>query len=201
MSLPHRQPAPAGTVEDEASLIAAACAGDHQAFTRLYQRLAPAVYAYLTRLLGPIDEREDLLQETFVELHRALPAFRGEAALSTFVHRIASHVAFRYLRWRRRRPAVSLEPEQVASMMAPGTPPDEALRARDDLRQLLEMLDRLKPAKRMAFVLVAVEGMALAEAALELGANEGAIKQRVLAARRELDAMLVRARRNDVRRG
>jgi RNA polymerase sigma-70 factor (ECF subfamily) len=195
---PARPPDPASEAKAEASLIAAACGCDEDAFTQLYQRHAPPVFAYLTRLLGPIDEREDLLQQTFFELHRALPTFRGEAALSTFVHRIATHVAYHYLRWRRRRPAVPLVPEQVAMMVAPGTPPDEAVRARDDLRQLFELLDRLKPKKRLAFVLVAVEGLSLSEAALELGASEGAVKQRVLAARRDLVAMLARARRSHV---
>jgi len=178
--------------DPESALIEAARGGDPAAFTRIYRLHATTAFARLTRLLGPIAEREDLLQKVFLELHRALRTFRGDASLGTFVRRITAHVALGYLRSWRRRPAVPLEPEHLASMIAPGLPPDEAARARQDLRQLLDLLDRLRPKKRLAFVLVAVEGLSCAEAGIELGASADAVKQRVLAARRELKAMLAR---------
>src|SRR3972149_554400 len=77
--------------DPESALIEAARGGDPAAFTRIYRLHATAAFARLTRLLGPIAEREDLLQKTFLELHRALPPFRGDAAPPTFGRRIATH--------------------------------------------------------------------------------------------------------------
>jgi RNA polymerase sigma-70 factor, ECF subfamily len=189
----------AGPAQDlDADLVAAARDGDQGAFSSLYRRHASSVYSRLTRLVGPVPEREDLLQQVFLELHRSLPSFRGDSTLGTYLGRIAAHVAFGYLRHRRRKHTVPLEPEQLADLVAPGVAPDEAARGRENLRQLFEMLGRLKPKKRLAFVLVAVEGLTLSEAAVQLDATQDAVKQRVLAARHELEGMLSRARRKDV---
>src|SRR4051812_12940531 len=95
--------APAAAPGDEA-LIAAARGGDHAAYTALYQRYAARVYARLTQLIGPSGDREDLLQQVFLELYRALPRFRAESSIGTFIYGIAVHVALDHLRRRGRRP-------------------------------------------------------------------------------------------------
>jgi RNA polymerase sigma-70 factor (ECF subfamily) len=177
------------------ALIDAARGGDHAAFATLYNRHARWVFARLTRLVGPGHDREDLLQHVFLELHRALPAYRGEAALPTFLHRITVHVAFDHLRRRGRRP-VAYAPEALDELIDGHPTPEERARRRDELRQVLELLERLKPDKRIAFVLVAVEGLSLDDAAAIVGANTPAVKQRVLHARRELVELVARDDQN-----
>src|SRR5205823_544445 len=86
---------------DEA-LIAAARQGDGAAFARLFRRHADAVRTRITRLVGPVAERDDLVQKVFIAFHRALPTYRGDARLSTYLHRIAVNVAYDHLRGRRR---------------------------------------------------------------------------------------------------
>jgi RNA polymerase sigma-70 factor (ECF subfamily) len=180
-------------------LIDAARAGDHAAFATLYHRHAGWVFARLTRLVGPGHEREDLLQQVFLELHRSLPAYRGEASLTTFLHRITVHVALDHLRRRGRRP-VAYAAEALDELIDGHPTPEERARRRDELRHVLELLERLKPVKRVAFVLVAVEGLSLDDAAAIVGANTPAVKQRVLHARRELVALVEREEQDAARR-
>jgi RNA polymerase sigma-70 factor (ECF subfamily) len=186
--------APVAAPPDDDALIAAARTGDHVAYTVLYQRYADRVYARLTQLIGPSSEREDLLQQVFLELYRALPRFRAESSIGTFIHGIAVHVALDHLRRRGRRPQhfMAVELDELID----GSPtPEDCTRRRSELGQVLALLDQVKPANRLAFALVAIAGLSLDEAAELVGTNADAIKQRVLRTRRELLAMLARTER------
>jgi RNA polymerase sigma-70 factor (ECF subfamily) len=183
--------------EDDVALAIAASQGDSAAFATLYHRYAERVFARVTHLIGPRPEREDLLQQVFLELHRALPRFRGEAALSTFLYRITVNVAYDHLRRRGRRP-VEHDAQGFDLLLDADLSPEERVRRREELRMAFELLERLSPAKRIAFVLVAVEGLQLAEAARIIEISPDAVKQRVLQARRELVEMVERAERCSV---
>jgi RNA polymerase sigma-70 factor (ECF subfamily) len=186
---PHREPEP-----DDAALIAAARRGDGSAFARLFRRHADGVRTRLTRLVGPVAERDDLVQKVFIAFHRALPTYRSEGSVSTYLHRIAVNAAYDYLRGRRRRPDADGSPD-AEELFEPGSPAlEDQVAARADLARLLELLDQLTPKKRIAFVLVAVEGCSLAEAAALVGAAEDTVKQRALHARREILARLAAER-------
>jgi RNA polymerase sigma-70 factor (ECF subfamily) len=178
---------------DDAVLITAARAGDGAAFSRLFRRHVDAVRTRLTRLIGPVAERDDLVQNVFIALHRALPAYRSEATVSTYLHRIAVNAAYDHLRARRRQGdgARPLDVDELVDGASPAL--EDQVAARADLSRLLALLDQLSPKKRIAFVLVAVEGCSLAEAAALIGAAEDTVKQRALHARRELLARLAPA--------
>jgi RNA polymerase sigma-70 factor (ECF subfamily) len=180
-------------------LAAAAATGDAAAFAEIYTRYADRVFARLTHLIGPSQDREDVFQQVFLELHRALPRFRGDASLSTFLYRITVNVAYDHLRRRGRRAAV--HDAAALDVLITGDPtPEDRTRRREELRQIFALLEHIKPKKRIAFVLVAVEGMSLGEAAELLGAQTDAVKQRVLHARRELLALMDRGERRTERR-
>jgi len=182
---PHR-----GSEADDAALITAARLGDGAAFARLFRRHADAVRTRITRLVGPVAERDDLVQKVFIALHRGLHAYRSEAKLSTYLHRIAVNAAYDHLRGRHRA-AENEEPLDAAALVEQlGPALEDQVAARADLARLLTLLDQLSPKKRIAFVLVAVEGCSLAEAAELIGDRQGAVKQRALYARRELLARL-----------
>ena len=180
------------------ALIDAARAGDHAAYTELYQRYAGRVFARLTHLVGPTGDREDLLQQVFFELYRALPRFRGDSSISTFIHGIAAHVAIDHLRRRRRRP-LGVSEIDLDELIGETTTPEHHASRRDELARVLALLDHIKPDKRVAFALVAIAGLSLDEAAEQLNANIDVIKQRVLRTRRELLAMIERAERRSQR--
>lgn len=174
--------------EADASLVSAARGGDERAFAALYHRHAEWVWRRMTTLLGPVAEREDLVQQVFLEVHRALPAFRGESAFSTFLYRIVAHVAYQHLRRTRRRPP-AFGDGALDELVAPGLSPEAALRERQELEQTFALLARIKPKKRIALLLRTVEGLPLEEIAAVVGARLSAVAHRVRHAQRELAAL------------
>jgi RNA polymerase sigma factor (sigma-70 family) len=153
----------AASEPDEAALIAAAGRSDRRAFDALYRRHAQRVYARLTRLIGPSLEREDLMQQIFLELYRALPNYREEGSFASFVHGITVRVGYDHLRQRARKPSVPLSDEGLDALMAAGGSPEAQARERELLARAFRLLDALKPKKRVAFVLHVVEGLSLEE--------------------------------------
>ena len=194
-----RRPSPAAEATEDARLIAAAEAGDRGAFDKLYRRHLDSVYARLTRVIGPAPERDDLVQQIFLDVYRALRRFRGDASFSTFLHRIVLNVAYEHLQRRRRGKGRNepLDARQLETLIAPGVSPEQRVRQREELHRLFALLERLSPKRRAAFVLVAVECLPLEAAASLLGANAAAIKQRVHEARRELAVALDRGAKED----
>jgi RNA polymerase sigma-70 factor (ECF subfamily) len=190
--MPIRRPSPTADAAEDARLVAAAERGDRSAFDRLYRRHLDSVYARLTRVIGPVSDRDDLVQQIFVDVYRALPRFRGEASFSTFLHRIVLNVAYEHLARRRRGRTEPLDDRLLEALMAPAASPEQRAREREELRRIFALMDHLSPKRRAAFVLVAVECMSLDEAASLLDANPAAVKQRVLEARRELSVALDR---------
>jgi len=169
--------------EDEptAAIVERAARGDHKAFATLYRRHADMAFALLTRLVGPVSEREDLLQEVFVRLHRALPRYRGNASLSTFLYKITVRVAYDHLRARKRRPRPVdvVDHECVLSADGAGAP-------RAELADVLRFLDALTPEQRIAFVLREVLDYRYPEIAELVGCFETTARMRVTAANRAL---------------
>ena len=173
-------------------LVTSHCAGDPDAFGELYRRHAAAVYRRLTRILGPIAEREDLTQDVFLALHRALPRFRGDAALATLVQRIAINVAFEHLRRAGRRPAAPVDTRFFDELIAPDASPEARAATREDLARVFACLARIKPRKRIAVLLRVVDGMSFTEIAQLVDATPEAVAKRVQHGLRELDDLLRR---------
>ena len=172
-------------------LVQRAIEGDRRAFDELYRLHAPNVQRLLMRLVGPVPDLDDLLQHAFLEAFRSLPKFRGDAAFSTWLHRIAVNVSYRYLRKHRHT-----QVEEVSDEL-PGvhTSPELVAYRQQELARALAYLSALKPKKRIAFVLRFVEGMSLDEIGQLVGANAAAVGQRVKHAQRELAAMIERDRK------
>ena len=89
----------------DGALVTRARRGEIAALEQLYLRHRDQVYNLCLNLCGDRDEAQDLLQETFVRVHRALPRFRGDAEFTTWLHRIAMNLCQDALRRRRRAPA------------------------------------------------------------------------------------------------
>ena len=182
-------------VDPDRELIDRATRGDRNAFTELYRRHVDAVYRRLSHLVGPDPEREDLLQQVFLDVFRAIASFRGEAAFSTWLYRIIVNVAYEHLRRRGRRAPSPLAVEDLELVAAPGLSPEAAARQQQQVALVLRLLVRLKPQKRIAFILRVVEGLSLEEIGEIVGASAPAVGQRVKHAQRELVAMYERAER------
>ena len=176
--------------DPDTELVKRAAAGDRRAFDELYRMHVAAAHRLLTRLVGPVPERDDLIQQAFLEAFRSVPTFRGDAAFTTWLHRIIVNVAYRHLR-RNRRAQWEQVPDEL---VAPNASPEHAMRQQQELSRALAYLSALKPKKRIAYVLRVVEGMSLDEIGTLVGAKAPAVGQRVKHAQRELAAMVERDR-------
>jgi RNA polymerase sigma-70 factor, ECF subfamily len=169
---------------NEEALARAAKAGDPAALSELVRRESPRVAGLLVRLLGPRRDLEDLVQVVFLEVCRALPRFRGQSKLSTFVGGITVRVARRALRgsaWQRRR---GEWPE--VDPAAPGSSQESLIEAKEQLRKIHAMLEDVPPRKRVAFLLWAVEGHSAEEVAELMKCTLFTARKRIYDVRRQL---------------
>lgn len=165
-------------------------AGDREALDRFFREHAARVERVISRVVGPTPDLEDLVQATFIEAIRSFPAYRGEASMASWVTRIAIHVSYHHLRRGVRR-FVSLEVVPAASEQHhPSPTPDGELDGRRVHARLHGLLDRIKPKKRVAFVLYAIEGYTVDEIAAYTGSSATAVKSRLFFARRELQNLV-----------
>ncbi|HVX95368.1 MAG TPA: sigma-70 family RNA polymerase sigma factor [Polyangia bacterium] len=173
------------TAEEAARDLVRRCVqGDRSAQTGLFRQEVRRVHGLLYRVLGPSGPLEDLIQETFLRVFRALPQFRGEAQLSTWIGGIALNVAYGHLR---SSPPPAVRLELVPDPRAHEPEAEQQVAAREGLRRVYQLLDRMDPRLRIAFTLHAIDGRALREVATLMGASLVATKARVWRARRELD--------------
>jgi RNA polymerase sigma-70 factor (ECF subfamily) len=163
-------------------------AGDPVALDELARTEAPKVSRLLFSMLGPRADMEDLVQTVFVETCGALPGFRGDSSVSTFVGGIAIRVARRAMRpsaWQRLRSTFAAEPTHSVT-------PEQLAHSSAQLRRLHRALEKIAPKKRIAFLLWAVEGMQVPEIAELTSASMPAVKSRILYAQRELRSIAER---------
>ena len=182
---------------DDADLLAAHVAGDPEAFAELVRRHKDRLWAVALRTTGDPEDASDALQDALVSAYRNAASFRGEAAVTTWLHRVVVNACLDRMRRRRARPTVPL-PEEDGETGHRGLADP-----RDDLDRLeLRMeIDRaladLPDDQRSAIVLVDVEGRPVAEAAEILGIPEGTVKSRCSRGRARLAVALAGLRNPD----
>lgn len=180
------------------TLVERAQAGQHQAFRDLVEAHADRIFSYLHHLLGDREEAEDLAQETFVRAWQSLERFRGGAAFSTWLYRIATNLAIDAVRRRRRRgPTESLDApvetedgeirRQVVGRVAG---PDEEL-AREELqRAVWASVRELPPKLQPVVVLYDFQQLSYEDIARVLRIPLGTVKSRLFHARQQLKRIL-----------
>ncbi|MFO0726157.1 MAG: sigma-70 family RNA polymerase sigma factor [Myxococcota bacterium] len=146
------------------------------------------VYRIVGRLLGPgasSADIEDTSQLVFMAIQRALPSFRGESKLSTWIYGVASRVVMTQLRsWRRHRrllEAVSLAADGVHRRT-----PEASAETRQELLQVWACLMRISPKKRVVYLMHEVEGLSGQEIAVALGIPVATVWTRLHHAKKEL---------------
>lgn len=172
--------------DEEKELIARAQGGDRAAFGALVREHGNEVYTLARRLVGDPHMAADVAQETLIRAWKALPNFRGDAALSTWLHRITVNTAWTHRRRARRHSGPPLdELVDVAAPMGADHPEvaGEMLELRGRLRQAL---DSLPEAQRQVVVLKDVYDWSHAEIAESMGISVAAAKVRLHRARARL---------------
>ncbi|BAL23983.1 RNA polymerase sigma factor [Azoarcus sp. KH32C] len=178
----HAEPA------TETALVTRILAGDTLAFERMMRQHNRRLFRVARSILRDDADAEDAVQDGYIEAHRALAGFRGDAKLSTWLTRIIVNQALA----RRRRRNMPVATEEELDTLAGGdgdAPPEtpETLAMRSELRRLIEAsIDGLPDAYRTVFMLRAVEGLSVEETAATLGISSGNTKVRFLRARGQL---------------
>jgi RNA polymerase sigma-70 factor (ECF subfamily) len=172
--------------DEDVALARRAATADVGAFEQLYRRHHRRVHGVIVRLVGQASGRaEDLTQEAFVRAWQALPAFRFESAVSTWLHRLAVNTALMELRSRRSRPWQDDDEDALDSIATPDTA-GRAVLGRD----LERAVASLPPRARAVLVLHDVEGWKHEEIAGELGMAVGSSKAQLHRARGLLRARI-----------
>ena len=169
----------AGTSPDT---IRRAQAGDTSAFEAIYRENSPRVFALCLRLSGGTrEEASELMQTVFINAWRNLSSFRGDSALSSWLHRLTVNAMLETARADKRRTARVLPMEDPDVLSAEGS------RQSPDLQVDLERaIAALPEGARMAFVLHEIEGFQHEEIALQLGVTAGTVKAQLHRARKLL---------------
>jgi len=174
-------PAVTDEVRDDAALLRAHLAGDRDAFGDLVTRHRERLWAVALRTMGDREDAADALQDALLSAYRAADRFRGDSAVTTWLHRIVVNACLDRIRRQRARPTQPLP--EVDTTVAPA--PDRDMRI-----DVEAALAQLPVEQRAALVLVDVQGYPVSEAAEMLGVAEGTIKSRCARGRARLAVSL-----------
>ena len=180
---------PPAARQAELQLVERCRRGELGAFEELYRTHSARLYSLALRMLGNQADAEDLLQEIFLSAHRKLESFRGEAALGTWLYRLAMNQILDHVRSRAARAGQLTDGLDDASVLADARSGRLADRAIDRI-DLQRALAELPEGCRAAFVLHDVQGLEHREIADVLGIAEGTSKSQVHKARLRLRGLL-----------
>jgi RNA polymerase sigma-70 factor (ECF subfamily) len=175
--------------ESEGALLQAARGGDRDAFDRLAVRLLPRLLGTARRILGDPLEAEEAVAATLVRAHAALAGFRGASALGTWAHRILCRLATDRLRRlaRVRRHERPLDPDAVTEG---GDRAFDLATVEEDRLRVRAAVEALPETQRLVLILVAWEGLSLAEAGRVLAMRYATVKSNLHHARATLKKRL-----------
>jgi RNA polymerase sigma-70 factor, ECF subfamily len=166
---------------DDRELIRAHVDGDPDAFGELFRRHRDRMWAVALRTTRNREAASDCVQDAFISAFRRAESYRGDAAVTTWLHRIVVNACLDRLR--RDRPTSELPEYELSDKRDQHASVDTRL----DVR---EALDRLPEGQRMALVLVDMHGLSIAEAAAVLEVAEGTVKSRCSRGREAMAALL-----------
>ncbi len=175
------------------ALLAAHVAGDPRAFGELVTRHRDRMWAVALRTLRDPEEAADAVQDACISAFRAADRFRGDSAITTWLHRIVVNACLDRIRRRQVRPTVPLPEEGPGEPVAPG----DAMADRELSMDIEQALATLPVDQRLAILMVDVQGYPVADAATALGVAEGTVKSRCARGRAKLAIMLGHLRNPD----
>ncbi|MEV1079829.1 RNA polymerase sigma factor SigM [Streptomyces sp. NPDC050211] len=183
-----------GTAYGDASdqdLLARHVDGDPDAFGELVRRHRDRLWAVALRTLGDREEAADAVQDALVSAYRAAHTFRGQSAVTTWLHRITVNACLdRARKAASRKTSPVDDTERLEQLLEPHESASAPAERNDLNRQLLEALGTLPPDQRAALVLVDMQGYPVAEAARVLDVPTGTVKSRCARGRARLLPLL-----------
>ncbi len=177
------------SIESDAGLNAALAGDAMSGFEDLYRKHYRRVYSICLRMTGNVAEAEDLTQEVFIQLHRKIGSFRGEAAFTTWLHRLTVNQVLMHFRKRSVRSELTTDDGEMPDSIDPDTVNPEAMPIVDRIG-LEDAIAQLPPGYRTVFVLHDVEGYEHEEIARMLGCSAGTSKSQLHKGRLKLRRLL-----------
>lgn len=174
--------------QDDRALVDRYARGVRGAFDEIVDRYEQRVYAVTLRMTGNPDDARDAMQDVFISALRALRAFRGDAQLSTWFHRVAINASLDVLRKRKRHAARPLE--DTADRPGDELPPDEAAARASRAVEVHRALASIGEEHRAVLVLHDLQDLDYAEVAEVLDIPVGTVKSRLHRARAEMARLL-----------
>lgn len=178
------------SIQSDAAVAAALGGEAMSGFEDLYVEHRRRVYSICLRMMANVAEAEDLTQEIFIQLHRRLGSFRGEAAFTTWLHRLTVNQVLMYFRRRSARRRKLADAGEIRDVVDLATLSSKAVPIIDRIA-LREAIGRLAPGYRAVFVLCDIEGFNHEEVAKLLGCSIGTSKSQLHRARMRLRQLLV----------
>jgi RNA polymerase sigma-70 factor, ECF subfamily len=178
------------SIQSDAGLSSALAGDAMSGFEDLYRKHYRRVYSICLRMTGNIAEAEDLTQEVFIQLHRKIGSFRGEAAFTTWLHRLTVNQVLMHFRKRSVRSELTTDDGEMPDSIDPVTINPEAMPIVDRIG-LESAISQLPNGYRTVFVLHDVEGYEHEEIAKLLGCSAGTSKSQLHKARLKLRRLLL----------
>lgn len=172
---------------DDRELLTRHAAGDRAAFGVVVERHRDRLWRVALRTLGNPEDAADAVQDALLSAYRAAGSFRGDAAVTTWLHRITVNACLDLVRRRASRPSAPLDEETGGGEDAAA--PD-LLGARETATEILAALRRIGPEQAAAVVLVDIEGFPVAQVAEMLEIPVGTVKSRCARGRARLAELL-----------
>jgi RNA polymerase sigma-70 factor (ECF subfamily) len=196
--------------QEEARFVARLVARDEAAFSELVVTYQRRVFALVFRMLGRREEAEDLAQEVFVQVFKAIDQFRGDSKLSTWIYRIAVNLCKNRTKYLSRRHAndqddVDAMADRLPFSAAKGVSvggisrPDELVEGMQLEVVVKRAIAQIEPEFREVLILRDVEDMSYEEIAEVTGLADGTVKSRIHRARAQLRALVEKAMGEKVR--
>lgn len=183
-----------GDTSDQ-DLLARHVEGDPDAFGEIVRRHRDRLWAVALRTLGDREEAADAVQDALVSAYRAAHTFRGQSAVTTWLHRITVNACLdRARKAASRKTSPVDDTERLEQLLEPHESASAPAERNDLHRQLIEALGTLPPDQRAALVLVDMQGYPVAEAARVLNVPTGTVKSRCARGRARLLPLLTHLR-------
>jgi RNA polymerase sigma-70 factor (ECF subfamily) len=157
--------------------------GDEKAFCDLVRDMEPLVFNLAYRMLGNRQDAEDMAQEAFLRVYKALPAYRGEASFKNWTMRICKNVCLDELR--RRSSRITAE-EEIPETIADKTDVQAKVLAGERLRSLEEAINSLDERSKLLIVLRDINGLSYSAIAETMELELGTVKSAINRARKKL---------------
>lgn len=182
--------------QDDQLLIELVKEGNKKAFDKLVIKYQQRIIQLVMRYVKDASEAQDVAQETFIKVYKALPNFRGESAFYTWLYRIAVNTAKNYLVSRARRSSnyeveiSDAETYEDAFRLKDNDTPEHLLLTEEIRLAILHAIDGLPDELKRAIRYRELEGLSYEEIADKMGCPVGTVRSRIFRAREAIDKVL-----------